>query len=666
MPEIKREFNNFTPGELTYHEAVEGGELTAQEMINLRADTNGALRQRHAIIAKGVDNDVTITGIAASNRHLLFIDESGRLFMQTSNGMPTNVPINNSPTKLSGRLSLISEYNDFYIITSEGEDQGYWIDIREGETPTAYNLGINPPMLTYQQFPIDPTNDPEIAAQGGFRELADDKKFVGDLDGFPNNTIYFVYKITYVRKTQEYIEGLPSEEQEPIPFNGTESEASEDIVISINRTYQHIAFVWNIPLELDPQITGFHLYRSYVLEYHPDTVFQKPEFRRVKMDLPGNSKSLADPYYYRLQPDDFGSTVRVEDRTIVAEWSDGEPYNEQNQRLPSTVKSIILHNDLIFAPNGSELRYSDLRDGIPVHSAFPEKNSINQSVNCTFAAAYRNLLLFGGSDGLWRLTGGTEYNFTVDRISNLGPIDGFAGTTTEDVFAYITPSGIYLSDGISTQSISNPLDFHFKNRQPIRGAIAFLPNGNIIFSIVFTELDGSHTRKTFFKARQWQQWRDIHLEQSARFNKINTTKVLIAEDLNFIREILWENTERGQDSTTDTTHENIRWSWQSQRLDFALEGIATKRKRFTELIIHGKADATIVVDGIRQIAPITAIFTIYDTYNNTETFTVQVTMINPHLYPTRVPIQRYGIAIDFKIEGQGNVDIRSLILKGIV
>lgn len=637
MPEIQRLISNYTPGELTYHEAVEGGELTAQEMLNLRADTNGALRLRHGIFARGTEQQNDITGIAASDERLYYITTNGQLFYRNndrSNQSDTEIPIRTetgSPSNLNGRISLIYEYEDFDILTSEGEDQAYWIDIRETDNIQAYNLGINPPVSG------------SLTAQPGvFGQIADNERAMGyavpeDQDPQGQRRYQFHYKMTYVRRHDKGV--LLSRLEEVPPFYGMESQPGDPVSVLLSR--EQNAVTLEITHSIDPQVTGAIIYRR--AEF-----IGTSEFRQIQTDSFGR----AEAYYIPK------SQERVIDVTLREDISDGEVLSENNERMPATVKAFALYRDLIFAPNTTELRYSDVRfDGLALY-AFPEENSINQPVRCVFAEAYRELLLFGGRDGLWRLTGGTEHEFVIDQVSNLGPVDAYAVTKTEDVFAYVAPNGIFMSDGVATQSISDPLDAHFENREPIRASCIFLPNGNSMFSIIFTELDNSLTRLTFFRARQWQQWKGLTPEQATRFIEKEITgdpanKVLICERTSTTREILWENITQTHDGTTLTERQDIAWSWRSQRYDFAQEGLAQERKRFTKLVILGKIDGNITVT-----------FTIYDDQNNKRELVITREATRENLYEVQIPIRDIGYAIDYKIAGEGDVDIRSTCIKG--
>ena len=681
MPEIRREWTNFTPGELTYHESVEGAEITAQEMVNLRVGTHGALRQRHPIRAILEPNEANITGVFATIERLYFINSNGKLYFRNrerANQTDTEIEIRGRPhivteqipdgyteeTKLSGRISVIHQYKDFDILTSEGEDQGYWIDTRDEDELVAYPLGFNPPTF-------DVTFD--VSGSG---------LIVDDNQGFADVNLVHFYRFTYIRNVEigadintnqarrvNTPDGLQiATDMSEEPFNNVESNPSEavstqDVVVPYTRRWAFYISGLTFP-NADGQEQGIAIYRSRPIrrsEIENDIITLEDEnldYRLVgvyppPIDLPRDPGS---------NPPDRQETARFDDFMHEDDRAEQQLLRFDNDRLPSTVKQFTIYNDRIYAPNRTELRYSDIRFGNLTHWAFPEVNAIRQPVDCVFAQQYRDMLLFGGRNGLWRLTGIAEYSHDIDRISNLGPITPYSTTTNEDIFGYISPAGLHVTTGAETQNISEPIQSYFENQQPVDGSILYLPNGHSVWSVVFSRLGGSLKRQTFMRARQWQQWNNIELQQNTLFQEIRITHdvqttAYIAENTQYLRKVLWENIRGsfdgvGGEETTDDLPA-IEWSWKSQRLDFDNEGIATRRKRFTELIIEGKAASELTIN-----------FYIYDTENNVTENTVTATLDKPHLYKTRVPIQKIGQAIEFKVAGTGNVDMRSFCLKG--
>ena len=796
MPELIREFTNFTPGELTYHESVPGGEITAQEMKNLRVDTHGALRQRQSIRATLPPNSHNITGIAASTDLLFFINSNEQLFyrnQERTDQKDIEIPIRGRPriitdtnpagsieaTKLSGRISIIYEYENFIILTSEGQDQGYWIHLTADETIDTvrravirrsendfsdFGIGevfsgivINHVRELHIAFPDDSTdiwhfaalkNGDQIVctpADGGsdvifklnaeptplfgqtppvttYLRIPNDRySQVGTLEdgvvytvkavtlgpgliayplGFnpptftvtptlaPNKTggvdatkTHF-YRFTYVRdlrtlQQEAYQIGkfgtVTGEDITEEPFKDVESNPSPAIstrgIPASAADTARVMLLEGIKFpNPDGLEAGIAVYRSRPIlntELDDKSVTLDDEdldFRRVGVypplrDLAANPGAV---------PPEREQDARFDDDMSEENRAKQVALRFDNDRMPPA-KTFTVFNDRVFVPNKTELRYSDLRFGNLVLWAYPKTNSIRRPVDFTFATAYRDLLIFGGRNGMWRMVGNSPSNFDIDRITNLGPIDPYAITTTEDTIGYITTAALHISDGISTQDISEPIQAYFENQEPIRGSVLFLPNGNTVWSVVFAKIDGSLNRQTFVRARQWQQWSDLEIEQNARFEQVSVTGdtetiAAIAENTPHIRQVLWENLTGIYDGRTTEISEltPIQWSWKSQKLDFQAEGIAAERKRFTELIIEGKADTEI--DG--ELAQLNVTFLIYDTNNDVITVTAQRTLDRPHLYKTRVPIRKIGQAIEFTVEGRGNVDIRSFCLKG--
>ena len=658
MPEITRAFTNFLAGELTYHEAIEGGEYTAQEMVNLRAGSNGELRQRNVIVPRGIEQSANITGLAASQDRLFYIQAEGQLFWRNKerlNQRDIFIQIKGrrrNPadgvkvgTGLSGRLSLIHQFEDFHIITSEGTDQGYWIDLRE-ETLVAYPLGFDPPTFTPTAKAI------KVEGQGAFPT------------GFPR----VVYRFTYIRDIRTADDLALGKELPDEPFAEIESNPSPPLLMSgATAPGQNIVLIEGITFPNDDGLErGIAVYRSRGIS--------ERELNRGATTINDEDLDFRRVGFYTGIPQAPGANPPG--RTELANFTDSmndaaratqKALRFDNDRLPSTVKSFCFFNDIVWAPNQTELRYSDVRSGELVTWAYPKVNSVRQPVETTFAQPYRNQLLWGGRDGLWRLTGTTEYNFDINRLSNLGPLHGYAAIATEDVMGYISMSGMHLSDGISTTDISDPLDGYFENREPIDGTVTFFPNGQSLWSLTFAELDGTLSYKTFLRGKQWTQWDGLRIAQSANFTETEitgdtTTKVLIVENIRFTREIQWENINGTQDGMNFQERLPIAWRWRSQRLDWEAEGIAATIKKFTKLIIQGKADYQ--REGKTQ--PIHVTFRIYDETNSIQQVIEETTLDRPNLYKTQVPIQRRGMAIDFEIAGKGNVDIRSLVLQGTV
>ena len=108
-----------------------------------------------------------------------------------------------------------------------------------------------------------------------------------------------------------------------------------------------------------------------------------------------------------------------------------------------------------------------------------------------FASEINEVLLFGGRDGLYRFTGGTEYDFRSGQISGIGPVDGHAFAKTADMLtesvgqlAFVGENGFYITDGSAVQMLSQPtLDEVFEDHKTLAGNVIYLKSNEIIFSI---------------------------------------------------------------------------------------------------------------------------------------------------------------------------------------
>ena len=92
-------------------------------------------------------------------------------------------------------------------------------------------------------------------------------------------------------------------------------------------------------------MTGVNIYRNDV---HPTS-----EFRQIQ-DVEGG---FAEPWYIPK------GTASVRDLTLIDQWAEGARIEVNNERLPAEVKSLHKYNDIVFAPAGDRLIYSDVRLG---------------------------------------------------------------------------------------------------------------------------------------------------------------------------------------------------------------------------------------------------------------------------------------------------------------
>ena len=123
---------NFSLGINSYPASSPGSNhTTARDVLNLRVDGDGYLRLASAAV-DWLEFPVKITGIARAHDHLFMLLEDGDLYVTEDDNetLPTLV----ASTEMRGRLSVIDEFETFFLLTSEGaDDPGYYYDVESGD-----------------------------------------------------------------------------------------------------------------------------------------------------------------------------------------------------------------------------------------------------------------------------------------------------------------------------------------------------------------------------------------------------------------------------------------------------------------------------------------------------------------------------------------------------
>ena len=656
---------NFSAGVHSYQSRQPQGDVFAHELQNVRAGPEGHLRhwspvsdvvsapilrvyrnvdpfllsmdaQDFAImdrsaVAPGVvaddEADKTLpagvaTGIAASEE---------RVHVLWSNGVLTRGAslVCDDDLIMRGRLWLIGEFRDFEIISSEGEDRGYWMDVRDTvaeDALTLHPLGLDPPAVPDFGSRISSANGLEaglyVYAMTNVRAFFDDpdrvdlppqiinKEFRGEalFNGMESNPTYFVVKVG----------GADGD-----VFVGGElitdvvSIAVDTGPVLSNVEYPHASQ------------TGIYVYRTDVIpvggrkrEYHVETM----EFRAID-------------FLYKLNPNtghaDVGgllhSAISLADRPLL---------RTDNDVLPEQAFMIAYYNDLVFAAVGDELRYSDVRNGAPVQWAFPVANAIRIAGRVDFCAEYEGVLLFGSATGMWRLTGTDEFNFTRDQFSALGPVSRTAWGKLAKGIGFITSGGLYLTDGVNVEKVSPAvLDRFFEGRDIVDGAVQLLSDGDELWGVEFD--DGVHMQ--FLKSNKggWFIHSGINLAQSARF--VSTAHEGHAEEVvYFVDNTAFVRRFDRINEALEGSGER-EWFWESQELSWDGQGEGESLKTFKWLEIASSLETDVavkfVVDGVERFVEAT---------------------LRPGFRPTRVPIRSRGTRLQFRVSGEGSVEIRGL------
>ena len=570
-----------------------GNPAYARDMQNLRINGNGWLQLRPGTQTLG-DTGNNISGIAATTTHVFYLRAS-ELYVRQIDDLTTETQITGTRF-LAGRLSII-DYNTYVILTSEGTDTGYILDMRDSDDITAYPLGLPAP------------GESALIAQASDTET-------GQLENFA----VYEYKISTVAL---------GDDDENIIWYGMESEASPTsynrpsdnaVVQLVNQSAVQLTFsvLQNAPA------THVNIYRSQAIEAIDHTNEDYTSiFRKVA--------TVA-----------FPATTWI-DRASEETYQNGELLETGNQGLPSNTKTIYRYNDLVFAPNENELRYSDVRNGTPIPWAFPLVNNIRpeEGGRIDFCAEINETLLFGSRDGLWRLTGGSEYDFAIGQISRTGPVDGYAWSKVTNALAFVGEGGLFLTDASTVTNISeNILDRFFRNQNITRGAITFLKDNDILFSLTLRDSNSTETHHQFkLEDAYWTRW-NLLFRQAASIIKDNQTLVLIADGGDSLKQLDWNN--------TTNSEAFVGWHWESHPIDAQ----TNKLKRFSKIEFTGSAELPMTLS--------------WWTEDNTDVTGFQVfNARSESLQPVRIPINRRARRLRFRIAGTNQVNIQGIKLEVI-
>ena len=607
MPSLWR-VENFSRGLHTKPARTEGGELYAADIENLQVDTDGFLKLRADFGDASTRLDMNeITGVAATTDYLFLLRSNGELSLQHIRDRTiTSLPIEGIEN-FRGRISIVTPAATYVILTSEGDDQGYWIDLRDNSFARAHPLGLTPP---------DRNNDltvTEVETNG---------------EGFRGNG-YLGYAFTWLRDTLGQ------------PFHGMESNSSGTEVVTqelddeIQITHLDVLSfelglkrkkivieVVNCPT--DTQITHLAIYRTDGLISDRSEIYKSP-LRRIGT-IPVDTMAKGE--------------TRFED-TNEAEWKDGIPLNNYNDRMPLGVKSIHYHQGRIFAPTGDRLVFTGFAGTIPTYWSFPPNNFIRHvnSGRVDFCVSHREVLLFGGADGLFRLTGRDVYDFEADQISGAGPLDGYSWGVMKDTLGFLGNRGLYLTDASSVEFVSDEaLDGFFDARVVKRGSVVFLQDNAILFFVSLRPVEETEITDYIFAFddRHWVRWSGEQVSQIAVLGG-----KFYAAGGSVLRDIEWY--------AGESTDPELAWAWESNFIHGQESGAGNLTKRFAELLLSAAEGTRITLK------------TWVDTQKRP---TEREIITRDDLYFQRIPIERIGKRLRFRLEGKGPVEIRGIQIEG--
>ena len=635
MPTIAWQQTSFQ-GIHTQPAKVENGHLFADDMQNLRIDGDGWLQLRSDVIALDPDGD-NITGIATTPNHVFTLRENSKLYVREVEDLTSETEIT-GVADLEGRISLVY-FRTYIILTSEGDDQGYLIDLQEGtDQYQVIPLGFDAPAANLLATTV--VEDIPVGTESRLYNRFTDQQLSG-------NTFY------------HYVYTVASLDDKENPWYGMESNPNLDIDTFLDQLiegYTDITEVRGFVFAPDRDQNAGRVLIDYV---KPDAATHIKIYRSspASNEILGSIElteaervDLINALFGNLQ---YRVVAEVEvsqasgifvfyDGMSDEDWAGRELLETTNERMPAEVKQIHKYNDLIFAPAGDRLIYSDLQDGNLVPWSFPPVNDIRVEGRVDFCAEINEVLLFGSRAGIWRLTGGTEYDFAIGQISASGPIDGYAWSKITDALAFVGEGGLFVTDASAVVRISETvLDDFFTDQKVVRGAVAFFKDGDVLYSVTLKDRDGNTVDYQFKREdAYWVRWSVPFMQSASIVEDNEATLVLVADSTGELKRLDWNSTANDE--------ADVAWSWESQPLDAAEAGAANLRKRFSQFQFTGEADNEITLEVYRENETAAAM---------TNTFNARESLI-----PVRVPINRIARRLRFKIAGTGPVKIQGMRL----
>ena len=512
-------------------------------MANLRIDGDGWLQPRSAINDLGSSGD-DITGIAATPSHV-FILRDGTLYIAEADDLTTETEITDV-SDLSGRISVV-DFTTYVVLTSEGDDQGFIIDVRD----VADTLFPNEAAPLGLDAPSDTVFSLSTAANAN-----------SELDSGP-----YYYKIVYRSTTNQ-----------DVVWHNMQSNPSEEKQIT-NTENNQVEIDLTIPS--DRIIEGAYIYRSRT---------EEGPYYRID-GLAANNGT------------DTPKTSTFIDIASNEDAAEAEQLKEKdNSRLPAEVKQLYKYNDRIFAPVKDRLIYSDLDFGNIVPWAYPADNDIRTGKRVDWCAEINEILLFGSREGTWRLTGGTEYDFAVGQISGQGAIDAHAWGKISSGLAFVGEAGLFVTDASQVVEISDIiLDGYFRNRKAISAGVVFFKDNNILFTVTLKDADDTETDYQFKREDgYWTRW-DLDFRQAASIIEDNeATLVLIADGTGQLKQLDWNST---------AINDDTEWTWESHAIDMEEARLANDLKRFSMLQFTGDTENEMTLTTYKddEITPLSAI-----------------------------------------------------------
>ena len=649
---------NFALGINSYPSSSPGSNhTTARDVLNLRVDGDGYLR-----LAPGVERwqefSSKVTGVAKAHDHLFILLEDGDLWVVTS-ASPAQ-PRRVGSTEMRGRLSIIDEFETFFLITSsDADDPGYHYDV--------HSRRLTP--LDFMNIAIRPTRAIELEDTIG-KDLA-----WGDHDEAKIRGTEFRVYYLFVEYDDEHAIGA---------IGGPVSAVGWFLSAQIkNKDNDRNSFTIKFRgfSASNPNTKYVRVYRA--LFHSGERRFANPTFGTwYDLDYDVSAPSFTHTAGFGnvddLTLDDFKLVKEIPEEEIGSTFEDdaleaGESLSQLHiiSGLSPIARKWVHFNGRNFLAGDNAMKFSDVQFGVLLHSVYRAANSIQAPGRTEFVEVFDETLVFGDATHLNVLRGYDPYNYQVYQVASVGPVGAYAGNVLPSGgFGFIAQDGFYAFDGERVKEISTPqLDRFFENRVAVDGAVLPLPNSESLWSVKFDDL----TRYTFLlnterlDAPVWTRL-SLFFDQGTAYplaplgrwvftddgewvfdedtqwgftdpNVQPLQRIFLARDVALVEEYLWYDRDSGIRADNE-------WFWESNLMRGGIETV----KVYDRLKLAGYSENAINVDFNLAIK------------GETVTKEIRAEPFTKSSRKKRIPIKRRGNGLTFKISGYGDVILREVEL----
>ena len=652
---------NFSLGINSYPASSPGSNhTTARDVLNLRVDGDGYLRLASAAV-NWLEFPVKITGIARAHDHLFYACvEDGDLYVMEDDNetLPTLV----ASTEMRGRLSVIDEFETFFLLTSEGaDDPGYYYDVESGDlTP-----------LNFLDTAVRPTSPVRLTFS-----IGEDLAYGDHDDAIIRGTEFRIYYLFVEYDADHQIGAIGSPVSAQGWFLSAQIRHDDDDDNSFTVKFNGFSVQ-------NSNATHIRVYRA--LFFAGDREFQNPTdgtWYDLDYDVEGASFShnagfgqvddlTLDDFALikEIETDGLTSLTVFEDDAIEA----GESLRQLHivSGLPDNTKKWVHFNGRNFLAGDNAMKFSDAQFGVLLHTVFRASNSINAPGTTDFVEALEETLVFGDATHLHVMRGYDPSNYQVYQVASVGPVSPYAGAVMPNGgLGFIGAKGFHYFDGEQVKEISSPqLDRFFEGRHAVDGAVLPLPNAESLWCVDF---EGG-TQQTFllntqrFEAPVWTRLSAV-FDQGSSFplpslgtwsfaddgqwtfgdgeswaytdpREQPIQRIFLVRDVDAVEEYLWYDLNSGE-------RVSLNWSWESNLIRGETETV----KVWDRLKLAGHAENDINVDFALDIE------------GETVAKSVEELSFARNSRKKRIPIKRRANALSFVVEGYGDVELREVEL----